>query len=119
MATKTKTREVTIVDKAGAFETIFKKFSEEKEDYDFEGLSTLRKLLSNEKARLLNTIKTKNPNSIYDLAKMLKRDFKSVSNDIKLLERFGFLDMLSEKTGKRMRLKPIVVVDSININIRV
>ena len=30
--------------------------------YDFEGISTMRKLLSNEKARILNVIKEKNPN---------------------------------------------------------
>ena len=114
-----KTREITIVDKRGAFEAFFKKFSGEKEDYDFEGLSVLRKLLSNEKARLLHVIKTKNPPSLYKLAKILKRDFKSVVQDIKLLERFGFIDMISEKTGKRERLRPILVVDSININLRV
>ena len=119
MAPKTKTREITIVDKRGAFETIFKKFSGEKKDYDFEGLATLRKLLSNEKARLLHVIKTKNPPSLYQLAKILKRDFKSVINDIKLLERFGFIDMISERTGKRERLRPIVVVDSIKINLTV
>lgn len=117
MATKTKTRDITIVGKRGTFETMFSKFSGEKKDYDFEGLSTLRKLLSNEKARLLHTIKTKNPKSLYQLAKFLKRDFKSVINDIKLLERFGFIDMISERTGKRERLRPIVVVDSIKINL--
>ena len=82
--------------------------SSDKEDYDFEGLSALRKILSNEKARLLNTIKTQSPNSIYKLARILGRDFKSVSNDIKLLERFGFIDMISEKTGNRERLKPVL-----------
>jgi predicted transcriptional regulator len=115
MAEKSKTREITIVDKGGAFKTIFKKFDGEKKDYDFEGLSALRRILSNEKARLLHTIKNKNPSSIYQLAKILQRDFKSVSDDIKLLERFGFIDMIAEKTGKRNRLKPVIVVDSMHL----
>ncbi len=119
MAQKFKTREITIVDKGGAFNTFFKKFAGEKKDYDFEGLSILRRLLSNEKARLLHTIKTKNPGSIYQLAKILKRDFKSVSDDIKLLQRFGFIDMVSEHTGKRERLKPTLAIDSLYIQLNI
>src|SRR3989344_5319 len=119
MAQKTKTREITIVDKSGTFETFFKKFKGEKQDFDFDSLSALRRLLSNEKARLLHIIKVKSPSSIYGLAKILKRDFKSVSEDIKLLQRFGFIDMISEKTGKRERLKPILVIDSLHIDLQI
>ena len=119
MAEKTKNLDITIVAKKGAFNVLFKRFKGNKDDYDFEGLSALRKLISNEKARILHIIKTKNPGSIYKLAKILKRDFKSVSEDIKLLERFGFIDMISEKTGKRERLKPIISVNNINIQIKI
>ena len=116
---RTRTREITIVADKGAFSTFFKRFSGSKKDYDFEGLTALRNLLSNEKARILHIIKIKKPGSIYALARILKRDFKSVSDDIKLLERFGFIELISEKTGKRDRLRPLIVVDSINIEIRV
>ncbi|MAE49529.1 ArsR family transcriptional regulator [Candidatus Pacearchaeota archaeon] len=119
MAPKTKIREIFIVDKEGSFNVIFKRFAGEKKDYDFEGLTALRRLLNNEKARMLHVIKVKKPGSIYELAKILKRDFKSVSQDIKLLDRFGFIDMIAEKTGNRERLKPVVVVDSINIHLKI
>ena len=119
MAKGTKTRDIDIVDEKGTFTTFFKKITGEHTDYDFEGLYALRKLLSNEKAKILYTIKTKKPSSIYSLAKIIHRDFKSVSEDIKLLEKFGFIDLIEEKTGKRMRLKPILVVDSIHINISI
>ena len=119
MAQKTKTRQITLIDKSGRFTTLFKKFSGEKKDYDFEGLSALRNLLSNEKARMLHVIRKKSPQSIYALSRILKRDFKSVNDDVKLLERFGFLDLISEKTGKRERLRPVIVVDAINIEIKV
>jgi predicted transcriptional regulator len=119
MAYKTKTREVTIVDNGGTMLPFFKKFENEKKDFDFEGISALRKLLSNEKCRLLHTIKIKNPGSIYELAKILKRDIKSVKNDIKLLDRFGFIDLISEKSGSRERLKPVIVVDSVYINLKI
>ncbi|MEI6731560.1 MAG: ArsR family transcriptional regulator [archaeon] len=119
MATKTKIREINIIEESGAFNTFFSKFLGEKSDYDFEGLSALRKLLSNEKARILHLIKTKKPGSIYALAKLLGRDFKSVSEDISLLERFGFIELIAEKSGKRNRLKPILVVNTITINIKI
>ena len=119
MASKIKTRQITLVDNKGTFKSFFRRFSGEKKDYDFEGLKSLRKILSNEKARALHLIKHKHPRSIYDLSRLLKRDFKSVNEDIKLLERFGFIDLVSEKTGKRARLKPVVVVDAINIEIKI
>lgn len=119
MVKKIKSRDITIVDKAGTFNTFFKKLTGENEEYDFEGLSALRKVLSNEKAKVLYIIKSKKPESIYSLAKLLGRDFKSVNQDIKLLSRFGFIDLIAEKSGKRPRLRPEVVVSSININIKV
>ncbi len=118
MVIKSKTREIVLVDKKGTFNTFLKRFTSGESEYDFEALSTLRKLLSNEKARLLYTIKSKNPKSIYELAKILKRDFKSVSQDMKLLQRFGFIDFVSEKTGKRARLKPLLAIDVLNIQIK-
>ena len=114
---KTKVREITISESKGAF-LIFKKPGILKEDYDFEGISVLRKLLSNEKARILHTIKHENPSSIYDLAKKLGRNFKSVYDDLKLLERFGFIDFIVEKTKNRKRHRPQIVVDTITVNFK-
>ena len=117
MAQKTRIREITITDDRGAFTSFFKKITGDRSDFNLEGLSALRSLLSNEKARMIHVIKTRNPISIYDLAKMLQRDFKSVSEDIKLLEEFGFIDLIKENTGKRERLKPIVIIDILKIEI--
>jgi predicted transcriptional regulator len=114
---RTKTREITIADSKGAF-AIFKKSGLSKADYDFDGLLALRRLLSNEKARILHTIKHYEPKSIYELAKKLGRNFKAVNDDIKLLERFGFVEMTEEKTKNRTRHKPEVVVDTITIHVR-
>ena len=115
---KTKTREITITESKGAF-SIFKKPKTSKKDYDFEGILALRQLLSNEKARILHVIKTQKPKSIYDLAKKLSRGFKSVNDDIKLLERFGFIELTEEKTKNRIRHKPEIVVDTITIHLKV
>jgi predicted transcriptional regulator len=115
---KTKVREITIKESKGGF-GIFKKGSTSKKDYDFSGILALRQLLSNEKARILHVIKTEKPKSIYELAKKLERGFKSVNDDIKLLERFGFVDLIEEKTKNRIRHKPEIVVDTITIHLRV
>ena len=117
MAKKAKIRDIDIIEEGGTFTTFFKKVTGEDSSYDFDGLKSLRNLLSNEKARILHTIKAKKPSSIYQLAKILGRDFKSVNDDVRLLEDFGFIDLIAEKTGSRERLKPIIVVDSIQINL--
>ena len=113
----TKTREITITEDHGAF-SIFRKRKITKKDYDFSGISALRQLLSNEKARILHTIKTEQPGSIYELAKKLERGFKSVNDDIKLLERFGFIELIEEKTKNRIRHKPEIIVDNVLVNIK-
>ena len=113
-----KTREITLTESHGTF-SIFRKSKTTKEDYDFSGISALRQLLSNEKARILHTIKTEKPGSIYELAKKLGRSFKSVRDDLKLLERFGFIEFTEEKTKKRIRHRPEVVVDKITIHVKI
>ena len=118
MPKKIKIREITITESQGAF-SIFKKPQASKKDYDFSGMLALRQLLSNEKARILHIIKTQKPHSIYELAKKLDRGFKSVSDDIKLLERFGFIELIEEKTKKRIRHKPEVIVDMVTINVKI
>ncbi len=117
MAT-TKIREIVIKESKGAF-SIFKSSDVSKKSYNFSGILALRQLLSNEKARILDVIKNQKPISIYSLAKILNRGFKSVNDDIKLLERFGFIELIEEKTKDRVRHRPVLVVDSILIKITI
>ena len=88
-------------------------------DYNSSDITIIRKLLSKEKGRILFTLKDKHPKSIYALAKILGRDFKSVHTDIKFLERFGFIEFHAEKTGKRESYKPVLIVNKINISIKI
>ena len=113
----TKTREITILQSKGAF-SLFKKSGLSKQDYDFEGVAALRHLLSNEKARLLHVIKSENPESIYELAKKLGKNFKSVLDDVRLLQRFGFIEITTEKTKNRTRHKPVLAADTITVHLR-
>ncbi len=115
---RTKTREISIKESKGTF-SFGKDTKISKKDYNFQGLSALRQLLNPEKARILHVIKTQKPNSIYDLAKKLNRGFKAVNDDIKLLERFGFLDLVEEKTKNRIRHRPQIIVDTVKITLKI
>jgi predicted transcriptional regulator len=110
------TREITIKESKGTF-SLFKKSSKNKEEYDFSDIAALRKALSNEKARMLSVIKSEKPDSIYLLAKKLERNFKSVYEDCKLLEKFGFIELIEDKVKNKRRLSPRISSDSITIHI--
>jgi len=119
MEKKLDTKTINLDIETGTFTGIFRRLTGQKRSHDFKALSSLRQLLSNERARLLYTIKNKNPSSIYQLAKLLERDFKSVRQDVKLLERFGFLELESNRKGRREMLKPVLIVDKINIIVNI
>ncbi len=95
------------------------KFFGAKKEFDFSDLETLRKLLSNEKSRLLYTLKNEKVDSIYSLAKKTKRDFKSVHTDLKFLEKLGFIEFHSKKTGNKEKLIPVLLTDRIELVITV
>ena len=56
----------------------------------FEDPADLMRVLSAERIRMLHAIQVK-PSPISDLANVLKRDRKSVSRDVKVLESFGLV----------------------------
>ena len=114
MAQQSKSLTITLAEKEGTFSSIFHKIKGGKKNSE---VSSLRMLLSNEKARLLHICKTKQPESIYKLAKLLGRDFKAVRQDIKLLEQFGFIELISSHKQGRERLRPLVDADKLIITI--
>jgi predicted transcriptional regulator len=115
MAKKIKLRTISLSDKEGTFSTLFHRFkSSKKQETE---VANLRKIFSNEKARLIHICKTKKPSSIYALAKLLGRDFKAVRQDIKLLEKFGFIELIGSHKDGRERLRPIIDADQVVITI--
>ena len=110
-----KIRTINLFITPATIKVLFSRFKGEKRDYDFSSIAELRHLLSNEKSRLLNTIKTKNPTSIYHLSKLLGRGFKAVYDDVTLLERFGFLELKQSQKGNRKSLKPVLALDRLQI----
>ena len=115
---KTKTLYVALNLNQGMFSNILKKIGTRKE-FDLSDMGVLRKLLSNERAKILYTLKEKQPKSIYELAKMLERNFRAVRNDVALLDRFGFIELIAEKKGKREMLRPVLAINSLNIIVNI
>ena len=111
----TKAITINLNQKTGVFSSIYNKIkgNEAVNQPNQKEIINLRQLLSNEKAKLIHAIKTQNPDSIYELSRILKRDFKAVRHDIKLLEQFGFVELLISQKDGRERLKPIISVDKI------
>lgn len=116
MAKQVKTKTITLTEKEGAFSALFKRI---KGDNKQTEVSNLRQLFSNEKAKLLHLCKTKKPESIYMLAKLLGRDFKAVRHDIRLLEKYGFIELISSHKHGRERLEPVVDADQIVITVNI
>jgi len=114
---KSKTRYIEINARKDNFMTRF--IGSKKNPHDFSDIMILRKLLSNEKAKILYTLKNSKPKSIYQLAKSLGRDFKSVRDDVKLLEKFGFVEFHAGKTGKRESLIPTLAIDRLELVINI
>lgn len=104
----------------GTFNSLFRHLGvggKQEQDIRFNDISALRQLLSNEKARILHTLDQKKPQSVYELAKLLNRDFKSVRKDLEVLKQFGFVKLSSELKGKKRMLKPILIITKLELSI--
>ena len=110
-----KERTITLSISPTKFTSLFNRLRGEKSEYELEEISNLRKLLSDSKAKMLYALKNEKPESIYKLAKILKRDFKSVRDDVLLLEKFGFLELEKNIKGNRKSLKPVLKINSLHI----
>lgn len=101
----------------------FKRFAEIKkktEKSKFGELSLTRKVLTESKMRILRKIKESAPSSIYELAKSLKRDIKSVREDVKQLSKIGFIKLKRQKIKnrrkiQRVKVKPILKIERLNV----
>jgi predicted transcriptional regulator len=84
----------------------------------FENLEAMRKVLTEERLRILKVVKQRQPSSIYALSKVLGRDTKNTFNDVKFLSEAGLIELKKSKDG-RERTTPIVRYDKILLEISV
>jgi len=83
-----------------------------------ESLDVLRKALTPERLKIIHVTKTKKPESIYELSKILGRDRASVTRDIEYLKLLGLIEFEDVK-DVRDKKKPVVTYDEIVISIPV
>lgn len=84
----------------------------------FESLKAMRRFITDERLKILKTVKKYHPNSIYELAKIVKRDTKNVSDDVHFLSELGLLDIRESKDGRK-RATPVVNYNKILLEIPV
>jgi predicted transcriptional regulator len=90
-----------------------------REEVGFTSIEAARNFLTRERLTLLRTIRTRHPSSLYELAKMVNRDFKNVQEDIALLERHGLVRVSKEPRGKRKVKVPEVPFEQIALKIAI
>lgn len=78
---------------------------------------SIKKILSKEKINIIYAIKNKKPNSIYELSKILNKDFKSIHENVNILQEQGIISLKKIKNGKRISLQPVLNVKKIELSI--
>src|SRR5687767_7708531 len=73
---------------------------------------TARAIFTESRLKVIQAIKDLCPQSIYELAKLLKRDFKNVYDDVLFLAEVGILGIKESKTGRKQK-KPALLCENI------
>jgi predicted transcriptional regulator len=90
-----------------------------REEVGFTSIEAARNFLTRERLALLRAIRIRRPSSLYELAKMVDRDFKNVQEDIRILQRHGLVRIAKEPRGKRKVKVPQVPFDEIALRIAI
>jgi predicted transcriptional regulator len=90
-----------------------------REEVGFTSIEAARNFLTRERLALLHTIRSRHPGSLYELAKMVDRDFKNVQEDIRILERHRLVRISKEPHGKRKVKVPQVPFEEIALRIAI
>lgn len=76
------------------------------------------KVMTDKRLEILRMIKKKHPSSVYELAKILKRDAKNVTQDLEYLKDIGLVE-IKRTQEKKERTIPEVKYDKIDLEIAV
>ncbi|MDN3514136.1 MAG: hypothetical protein NG747_07025 [Candidatus Brocadia sp.] len=84
----------------------------------FESVKGFRKAITPKRIELLRLIREKRPKSIQELARIARRDIKSIVTDIGILAELGLIDIKRKKDGRKESM-PVVDYHRINLEIAV
>ncbi|MBI1935841.1 hypothetical protein HYS31_05360 [Candidatus Woesearchaeota archaeon] len=117
IAVEIKSVEDTLKEAKGVMEKLKEgKSVSKKESISFSNIDIMRKALTNKRLELIKAIKRYKPKSIYQLAKIVERDSKSVNADLKLLNNLGMVDLKPQERG-RENIVPRVEYQKIDVAI--
>lgn len=86
----------------------------------FENLDAFRKILTEKRLELLHVVKRDNPDTIHELSRLLGRDIKNVSDDLKYLSELGLVSLdKSAAVGEGRRVSPRVRYEKIRLEIAI
>jgi len=84
-----------------------------------ESIDAARSIMTSERMRLLATVKKSHPASLYQLAKDMKKDIKTVFTDANLLSGFGLLSLEKNNGGGKARIRPRLISSKITFEIAI
>lgn len=85
----------------------------------FENLDSFRKVLTEKRLALLHMVKQCKPDTIHELARLLGRDVKNVSDDLKYLADLGLVSLDKGAEGSGRRVAPRVTYEKIRLEIEI
>ena len=71
----------------------------------FESLDAVRAALTEKRIALLRLVRERAPASVAELARMAKRDFKTVYRDVEALRELGLITIAEKRRGVPSRLR--------------
>jgi predicted transcriptional regulator len=82
----------------------------------FESMDDVRRILTARRLDLLVAILQRRPASVTELARVVKRDLKNVSEDLAVLQQLGVVEFAPSRTHGNART-PVVPYDEIEVTI--
>jgi predicted transcriptional regulator len=83
----------------------------------FESLEAVRTLLTEKRLAIWRLVRDRHPNSIFELARLADRDFKSVHRDITVLVAVGLVALKPGKGAKGKTQVPKSLADSLSVEV--
>lgn len=83
----------------------------------FESLEAVRNFLTEKRLELWRIIRDKEPKSLTELARLVKRDYKDVHQDVSILVEVGLVDLRKPKKAKTRAIKPVSLVDQLEFKV--
>jgi predicted transcriptional regulator len=88
------------------------------ESLSFESLEAFRKILTPKRMELVRLIRHEKPSSIYELAKLARRDIKNIREDLALLKNLGLVELVNDRRIRAVVI-PRVKYDELKIAIAI